>query len=522
MLDRSTIIIRKIAIILTMAIFTLFSGFSFAADDNLCIKAGKEQAIQNMFNPYVLGEDIVDGYNFSSISIEKDRIVIGVSKNGNTDKISLVPARQADNKFSRKFTEKINNNKALDLLFAAAENSPLNPFEQCISVGKNQEFKINKKFIAEYERKHETVHPTTLIVFLILFIITLSASYIASKKKHTKSSGFILVISTIFLLLAILEFVLVFSVSYWAIDMPIGTNCYISNPRGYFKETISKEKPELKAFCVAGRQQAVNDCENGNTQGGILALGDSFTQAIGVFFRDSWPKRLENLLKSSSKNIMEVTNCGIGGSDITSAIKRYNLFGKKHNPKIVIYAFVLNDVPMFPIDNYSKNAHDIGFQYEHSDRTQKFSRNRIFLTLSQHSAIARFFLERFERKRIAQSVLKSYQITYSLPVSPNLTKAFDELQSLKKMVEENGGKFMVTIWPLIYNLRQYPFKDAHKIIANELKKRNIEILDMLPEFSGYNAEDLQVHPTDLHPNEKAQKIAAGLIFEKLKEMKWIK
>jgi len=491
-----------------------------------CIKAGNEQAIQDMFLPFKLERPVADNYIFTSISIEKGRIVVSVEKETTKHEMFILPSKspQTDanaNLIDIQFANNSKNNKSLLLLAKRAKLSKFSPFVECVPFGRKAEFKVSKKFVAEHIRKNQKVHLTASILFFVLFISLMLLSWRLDKHHLTILSRLFLVLSSIIFILFALEISLRSTLMLWASDMPLGTNCYISNPRGYFKETTVDNYPDIKAYCVEGRERAHHECEQKTGKSLILALGDSFTRGVGVFHEDSWPKQLQAIINRQNSTESFVTNCGKGGSDVLQAIERYDEFGQKHSAEIIIYAFVLNDITFTQLDKYSKQAHDISFQVQYSENNKHIQTDNKQQILSRHSAIVRFFTERLARMHVAESTLHSYLSTYSSPPPDNVTITFDQLLQLKEKAKQNKSRFLVAIWPLIFNLQDYPLTFAHQLIVSELEKRGIETLDMLPEFVTKNTEDLQVHHTDLHPNEKAQQIAAELIYQRLTKLGWI-
>ena len=67
------------------------------------------------------------------------------------------------------------------------------------------------------------------------------------------------------------------------------------------------------------------------------------------------------------------------------------------------------------------------------------------------------------------------------------------------------------------NLQDYPFAAIHERIAGICRDKNVPLLDLLPAYRCYRAEDLWVHPTDHHPNEIAHRIAAEELLRFLQD-----
>lgn len=73
----------------------------------------------------------------------------------------------------------------------------------------------------------------------------------------------------------------------------------------------------------------------------IVVLGDSFTFGHFVDTEDNWTERLEDLLNENNScqkiKKFEVINLGMRGFDIPYIVKRYNDFGLKYHPNMIIW-----------------------------------------------------------------------------------------------------------------------------------------------------------------------------------------
>ena len=102
----------------------------------------------------------------------------------------------------------------------------------------------------------------------------------------------------------------------------------------------------------------------------------------------------------------------------------------------------------------------------------------------------------------------------------NQTDSCDEVETKKaiedfgKYQEEAGVPVIFVIFPLLFRLDNYPFVAEHEKIKEELKRNNIENIDLLHFLSEYKGPELWVHPTDQHSNEIVHLIAAEALINK--------
>ena len=81
----------------------------------------------------------------------------------------------------------------------------------------------------------------------------------------------------------------------------------------------------------------------------IALVGDSFTFAENVAYQDSWGYLLEKELGSE----FEVLNFGVGGYGVDQAYLRYEKDVRQWKPKVVIFAFISDDVERTMLLYYS-------------------------------------------------------------------------------------------------------------------------------------------------------------------------
>lgn len=264
----------------------------------------------------------------------------------------------------------------------------------------------------------------------------------------------------------------------------------------------------------------------------IFAFGDSFTEGQGVDANDAWPRQLEDILGEKK---VRVSNYGDSGTSIVEIAKKIKMkVHNKNKPNLLVYGLVLNDPVYLPIKNAifldrdKKNDYgeDTGLYHDLILwRTKVFENNRSpFLNfIFRNSQIGRFFISRYELSVVTAKTKDYYQSIFDSKINPKgLKKTFELLEQIDQHVKKNDGKLLVMIFPLFYQLqRNYPFLSIHQFLAAELSKRGIEVLDLYPTYRRFSDSDLWVHPSDLHPNDFAHRLAAKALkewFEKNVEM----
>ncbi len=304
------------------------------------------------------------------------------------------------------------------------------------------------------------------------------------------------------------------SVDSWAYHVKIRDGCYHSNPRGYLQESRFYDQRDIVAFCAGRIQDVWKTCEAPLPRDGdaprLMAVGDSFTDGVGVFARDTWPAQLATRMGSS------VVNCGRASLGATAVARRFLDYRPRHDPDVVVYALVLNDVPP-PSQPETVRSGEVSARIGDRAAFERLvSAAPLLGPVWRQSALGRLLTERLVARAVARDTVRMYQQTWADPTRAPVVEAFDVIAAMSELAAEHDARFLVAIWPLLFDLDAYDFADAHATIRRELESRGVAVLDLLPAFEGRDVADLQVHPTDHHPNDLAHALAADAIAEALR------
>ncbi len=227
----------------------------------------------------------------------------------------------------------------------------------------------------------------------------------------------------------------------------------------------------------------------------VVCLGDSFTFGEGVHYPDTYPARLQKLLRKAMPNrTVEVLNAGVQGYGTKFAVRFYLSYCRKFKPDVVTLGFFLND------------ASDVN----------ETVRDRVAMTepppLSGAAGVSRLW-SIVERGRYARRVQGDYfETTRRSFDSEEWRICKDLLVGMREAGKLEGFRFVVVIFPILWELDgAYPFEDIHERIRAACRAADCEWIDMLDTYRGRRAESLWIHPTDQHPNEIAHDLAAETI-----------
>jgi len=244
----------------------------------------------------------------------------------------------------------------------------------------------------------------------------------------------------------------------------------------------------------------------------IIILGDSFADGAGIYYeKDTFPMVLEKKFKEEVSENIEILNLALSGSDTIDQISVIEEKATRYNPDLLILEFFINDL----------GEGDQSFQYEH------FISGKCGDWLYFNSYTYYFFETRSKRLIEKLGFKKSYQDMMVETVNTDIyfNHKKEVLDELINTTRKNDLNLMVVIFPLFYNLDEYPFAPYHNNLIMYFHENDIDTLDLAPIYSQYDEDDLKLNKYDFHPNLFGHKIAADAIFnfinlsQKLSELK---
>lgn len=92
--------------------------------------------------------------------------------------------------------------------------------------------------------------------------------------------------------------------------------------------------------------------------------------------------------------------------------------------------------------------------------------------------------------------------------------SFDRIGEMAELLSARGIRFVLVMFPLYYKapLAEYPFRDIHRLVAEELAARGVDFIDLLPAFDRHPWwHKFTVHPLDRHPSARAIRLTADVL-----------
>ena len=228
----------------------------------------------------------------------------------------------------------------------------------------------------------------------------------------------------------------------------------------------------------------------------IYSLGDSYT--FGWYINDgkkAYPNLMESKLgEKLGLGRVDVINAAQPGFTIDEEYDRYLNEGILFAPEIITVGINIYDLA--------------GREFSPNIKRNIFSNLRIYELLVNNSI----------RKRSTQNT-ENEILSATEENSPQLNKLKDTLSKFRESTQKNGSRLVLIVFPNYNHSNpnsEYKNSSFHIQLNNLANELGLEIIDLFEPFNKIDDKArLILNPTDPHPSEFANEIAAEYISEKL-------
>jgi len=245
----------------------------------------------------------------------------------------------------------------------------------------------------------------------------------------------------------------------------------------------------------------------------ILVLGDSFAWGYGVEESERFSQLLEKSLD------VEVINAGVSGYSTDQELLWYENEGIKYETDLVILVIAGNDVGDNEQQLVSTIYYKPRFVIEDGQLVltgypvpETSPRGKFVYSLSQHSALAYFLVQRYFDLLSIYNKIKVNSDRTNSPVSGinaesepfKLTIAL--IDEMRNIAESRNAKFMIVSTDRWWN---YPSEETYNDFVTTLQGEGFLVLDV-ESMPGFDAEEMLI-PDDSHWNQAGHKFVAEKI-----------
>ncbi|MBK8099199.1 MAG: hypothetical protein IPK26_18985 [Planctomycetes bacterium] len=286
--------------------------------------------------------------------------------------------------------------------------------------------------------------------------------------------------------------------------------CY-TGPRQHYFDAEGCVEYRFNELGLRDRPGLTWDKPAGTTR--VVCLGDSFTLGWGVRQEHNWPVLIERELTRTWPQL-QIVNCGGAGMSYADEYHHAleHRFGRLQ-PDLVLVTLCLNDL----LVTNGKLCHFRDEALDADGKPPTVLGSQILADLFGGNRVARALQLDSDRDQV-QTLLDlpadhPYYATKAETPDHYWTRGTPQrsLQAIRDWGKAHGSKAAVVVWPLFQGLgdgQTYPFTRMHRLVVEFCQAEGIPCLDLLPTFQGQPAESLWVSPADMHPNERAQDLAA--------------
>lgn len=239
----------------------------------------------------------------------------------------------------------------------------------------------------------------------------------------------------------------------------------------------------------------------------VVVLGDSIafgycnpTESIAM--EKTFPKVLEQRLNDPPPRDVrkiEVVNLAVSGYETTQEIEFLRAKGLAFDPDLVLVGYCLNDAE-------ESSTELVGFR-EHED----WGRWRVAGAEAVEAVFLRSHLVRavwYRASVLSQESAPEQDGDRNDVLGERRARAFDELRALSR---DEGFDTLIAIFPNLYRLSPYDYRDEHEETRRIAESRGFEVVDLLLPMNraaGGEAARVRGRCTSVHPNEFGHAVAA--------------
>lgn len=230
----------------------------------------------------------------------------------------------------------------------------------------------------------------------------------------------------------------------------------------------------------------------------VVVLGDSFAMPAGVDINDAFHTILENRLNKESSDISyEFINYGVGGYDPNQYLATLKYRGLAYDPDLVLFCL------SSPIVSFYSEKH-YGEVYKVKPKTYPFFES-FFIRLTKINKIYIYF-EGKHRERINEIKHQGHTESERLKKLKNIFLRLREISKTRSIP--------ICIVILQSNVRHEKKCEEIMVLAS---KFGLYAVNTTPAFRGTKKSEFYIYKIDKHPNAKANKIFADVIYTYLKD-----
>lgn len=213
----------------------------------------------------------------------------------------------------------------------------------------------------------------------------------------------------------------------------------------------------------------------------IVALGDSLTLGWGVPEGETYSDVLERTLNRNGPCKVNVLNAGIGNSNTSMELARYEQGITPLHPDWLILGFFINDAEPDP-----KPAQSIWIR---NSAVVNLISVRVASRFGPYSDYAAYYRDLYQSEK------------------PGWVNFQSSLKKLGESLQRDNVRATILLLPEMHEPKNFgPFKDLYNQVAAIAQSAGFEVIDASSEFPAGSGRRFWVSGDDAHPNAEAHQI----------------
>ena len=261
----------------------------------------------------------------------------------------------------------------------------------------------------------------------------------------------------------------------------------------------------------------------------VLALGDSFTFALGVAFDDLWSQQLERALRerAGGRRSVQVVNAGVAGYNTRQELILLESEGWRLAPDLVVVGFYWNDLvgngEPLPDPAITPKLGAETASWERGEREQRHLippalRDRLRKSVLLYQVTTRLKelwgrlgSEPGEYSLVQEALLRGDAET----LAPYLEATVRRLHEIAATAERHGVPVVLMVFPMENEIRfEFPEMKLAEQLRAAWEPTGMPFVDLAPAYRRSLAGgENPFLPYDLHPNATGMRIARDHLLE---------
>lgn len=233
----------------------------------------------------------------------------------------------------------------------------------------------------------------------------------------------------------------------------------------------------------------------------IAVLGDSVAYGYSVALEETFPRRLEALLRQQGFAV-EVLNFAVNGYGTAAQAELLHTHVMAYQPDMVLLAYVLND-PVPP----QVLMETVGSAMRATASLDRLARKTQFG--------AWLWLRWLAASRAVLGGMDMYRPYYRK--TEYWQPVVSAVQEMQQLTGQHGVPLVAAVFPLFRDFERYPLDYAHAQAGALLTALEVPYIDLLAHYRHFDHRRFMLIPVDdTHPNAAGHQLAADVLADFLR------